>query len=294
MAVRAQPYSGGGMDEVHSWTAALTDSVLRVARAMLEYLPNVVGSVALLVIGWALARLLRRATYVVAGRALERLARQRLARTKAIDAKTQQSQTFQSVPVVISGIVYWTILLFFVAAGVEALGLPAVSNVVALVTAYLPRVLAAVLIVFIGLWAGEFSRTIVTRTASRTEVAYPEVVGRSIQVLVLLVFLIIAIDQLGIDSTILVLTLTVVFATTFGAAALAFGLGARTTVANIIASRYVRRNYQAGDSVRIGDVEGQISEISNTVVVLEGSAGRVMVPSAHFLETTSTLLRRGG
>ena len=159
------------MDEVQSWTAALTNSVLRVARTMLEYLPNVVGSVALLVLGWALARLLRRVTQLIAERTLERLARQRLARTEAIDARTQQSRTYQSVPAVISGIVYWTVLLFFVAAGVEALGLPAVSNVVALVTAYLPRVLAAVLIVFLGLWAAEFLRTIVTRTASRTEIS---------------------------------------------------------------------------------------------------------------------------
>ncbi len=280
------------MDEVQSWTAALTNSVLRVARTMLEYLPNVVGSVALLVLGWALARLLRRVTQLIAERTLERLARQRLARTEAIDARTQQSRTYQSVPAVISGIVYWTVLLFFVAAGVEALGLPAVSNVVALVTAYLPRVLAAVLIVFLGLWAAEFLRTIVTRTASRTEIAYPEIVGRAIQALVLLIFLIIAIDQLGIDSTILVLTLTVAFACTFGAAALAFGLGARTTVANIIASRYVRRNYQPGDSVRIGEVEGQIVEVANTAVIFEGSRGRVMVPSTHFLELTSTLLRR--
>lgn len=279
--------------KVEDWSSALAASVTRVANVIFEYLPSVIGSVALLAIGWLVARLLRSASRHVAERALERLSRERLARTKAIGAKTQQSRAYQSVPAVISGIVYWTVLLFFLAAAIEALGLPAVSNVLGLVTAYLPKVLAGVLIVFVGLWAGEFLRALLSRAAARAEFAYAELLGRMAQVLVVLVFLIIAIDQLGIDSTVLIVTMSTGFAATFGAAALAFGLGARDTVGNIIAARYVRRNYHAGDLVRIGDLEGRIIEVADTAVMLESNDGRVMVPAAKFNQEVSVLLAKG-
>ena len=184
------------------------------------------------------------------------------------------------------------VLIFFFAAAIEALGLPTISNVLSLVTAYLPRVLAAVMIVFVGLWAGDFVNSVMQRTAGVKDLGYAPLIGRALQVLIGIVFFIIAVGQLGIDSTVLVITLSIVFASTFGAAALAFGLGARTTVGNIIAARYVRRGYRVGDMVKIADIEGQVAEITETAVILETSDGRAMIPAERFSEDTSVLIKR--
>lgn len=278
---------------VENLTADVTGSVARVADTVFLYLPSVLGSLALLAIGWLVAKLLRAGTLHLAGRGMDQLSRQRLARTKAIDVRTQQSTAYQSIPAVVSGIVFWTVLLFFLAAAIEALGLPAVSRVIALVTAYLPRVLAGVLIVLVGVWAGEFTRTLLVRTAGRAKFTHAELLGRVCQVLVVLVFIIIATDQLGIDSTILITTLAIAFAATAGAAALAFGLGARATVANIIATHYVKRSYKIGDSVRLGEVEGTVVEIADTAVMVDGKAGRLMIPTSKFAHDVSILLKKG-
>lgn len=111
--------------------------------------------------------------------------------------------------------------------------------------------------------------------------------------LVLMIAVIIAVEQVGIDSTVLVITLATVFAATFGAAALAFGLGARAAVSNIIAVHYLQKAYQAGDHVRIGGQEGQIIEITNTAVLLDGEEGRTLVPAHQFSEEVSLLVRDG-
>lgn len=280
------------MDDVQSWTAGLADAVLGVAQVFFAYLPSVLGAVLLLLVGWLTARALRRLAHALIERLLERLARQRVARTKAIDARMQRSEAYQSVPLVVGAIVQWTVLLLFIAAAIEALGLPAVSEVIGLITAYLPRVLAAVVIVFAGLWAGELTHTVIVRGAGRVALAYAPLIGRAMQVLVVLVFVIVAIGQLGIDSTILVVTLAIVLGASFGAAALAFGLGARTVVSNILASRYVRRQYEVGDTVSIGDSQGRIVEISDTTVILETPGGRATVPAARFMEDMSMLVER--
>jgi len=277
---------------VEDWTKAITASVTQVAETLFAFLPSVLGSLTLLVVGWILARFLRGVTRKVMTHVLERLSRQRVARTSAIDPRMQQSQTYQSAPAVVGAIVYAMVLIFFFAAAIEALGLPTISNVLSLVTAYLPRVLAAAIIVFVGLWAGDFTNTILQRSAGLKNLDYAPLVGRALQVLIGVVFLIIAIGQLGIDSSVLVITLAIVFASTFGAAALAFGLGARRTVGNIISARYVKRGYRAGDVVKIGEFQGQITEITDTAVMLESPDGRIMVPAERFAEDASLLIKR--
>lgn len=275
------------------WATQLSDAIGRVALKILEFLPSIFGALALLLIGWLVATVLRAALTRLTGGVLTRISRQRLASTKAVQTATRESRTWKSTPTVVGAIVFWTVLLFFLAAAVEALGLSAVSNVVALITAYLPHVLAGVIILLVGLWIGEFVRLLLSRTAAKAQLVYGEVLARFAQILIVLVMAIIAIEELGVDSNVLVTILAIVFATTFGAAALAFGLGAQGAVSNIIAARYARRAYSAGDVVRIGGFEGPIVEITETSIMLDTANGRVLIPARHFAEDTSILVSRG-
>ncbi|MDX1512919.1 MAG: mechanosensitive ion channel [Gammaproteobacteria bacterium] len=276
-----------------SWATELSDAIGRVALRILEFLPAIFGALALLLIGWLIAVLLRTLLTKLSETVLTRLSRQRFASTKAVQSATRQSRTWQSTPAIVGGIVFWTVLLFFIAAAVEALGLSAVSNIVGLVTAYLPQVLAGVLILLVGLWAGEFAYLLLSRATAKAQLAYGDVLARFAQALIVLVMAIIAIDHLGVQSAVLVTILAIVFAATFGAAALAFGLGARDAVSNILASRYLRRAYSPGDVVRIGEHQGTIIEITETAVMLDTEGGRVLVPACHFNEQTSVLVTPG-
>lgn len=276
------------------WATQLSDAIGRVALKVLEYLPSIFGALALLLIGWLIASLLRAALTKLTESILTRLSRQRLASNRAVQSATRHSRTWQTTPAVVGGIVFWTVLLFFLAAAVEALGLSAVSNVVSQITAYLPHVLAGVLILLVGLWVGEFVRLLLSRAAANAQLVYGDLLARFAQVLIVLVMAIIAIEELGVDSKVLVTILAIVFATTFGAAALAFGLGAQGAVSNIIAARYARRAYTPGDVVRIGEFEGPIIEITETSVMLDTRNGRVLVPARHFTEDTSVLVSRSG
>jgi small-conductance mechanosensitive channel len=82
-------------------------------------------------------------------------------------------------------------------------------------------------------------------------------------------------------------------ASALGAASLAFGLGARTAVGNVIAVHYLRKSYRVGDAVRIGSIEGEIAAITRTAVLLETPDGQVEVPASKFSEEISVLLSEG-
>jgi len=266
---------------VEGWNEALSAATQKVS----SHLPNILSALALLLIGWLLAELLRRWTVK-----LVRLSLERLLRTEAARGALERTGVRRTVPAVIGAAVFWTVIVFAVAAAVEILGLPAVTNLLGRLAYYIPQVVAAILIVFVGYLAGNLTYGAVSTAAASLNVAYANALGRAAQFTILLVAIVIAIDQVGIDSTFLIVTLTIVLATTLGGAALAFGLGCGTAVSNIIACYYLTKAYRIGQKVRIGGLEGRIVEIAPTSVVLQTPDGRVFVPAKKFSEETSVLL----
>jgi small-conductance mechanosensitive channel len=193
---------------------------------------------------------------------------------------------------VIGGIAFWLVFLVFFTAATETLGLPVLATWLSGVSYYLPRILVSALIILAGLFAGNLARDAITATAGAAGLAYSELLGRAVYVIVLLVAIVTGVDQLGIESRFLTLTITVVIAALIGGAALAFGLGSRTTVSNIIAAHYLRQIYRVGQTVRIHDIYGRIAEITPTSVILDGPEGRVLVPAKDFSEVASVLITK--
>jgi small-conductance mechanosensitive channel len=199
----------------------------------------------------------------------------------------------ETIPRVISGIVFWVVFLFFFAAAIEQLDLRVVTVLLSDLAQYLPRVLIGVSVVFVGLLGGNLTYHWVANATSSAGVTYGNALGRITQVAIVLVAIVVAADQVGIESNFFMLTVAIVAGSTFGAMALAFGLGSGSTVSNIIASYYLNKTYRVGQEIRIGEVRGRIVEISPTAVVLQTVEGRVLVPARRFTEETSVLLTGG-
>jgi small-conductance mechanosensitive channel len=268
------------------WVDALDRSFHFFIQRVGEHLPNFLGSFLLVLVGWLLARLLRATIIRLSGRL------DGLFRIQAKDDFLKRMGVERPASTVIGGIVFWLVFLVFFAAATETLGLPVLATWLSGVSYYLPRILIAALIVLAGLLAGNLARDAITATANAAGVAYAELLGRAVYVIVLLVALVTGVDQVGIESRFLTLSITIVIAALIGGAALAFGLGSRTTVSNIIAAHYLRQSYRVGYTVKIGPVQGRIVEITPTAVILDGTEGRVMVPAKDFSEVTSVLVTK--
>ncbi len=263
--------------------AAFGDAAARTAA----YLPNVIGALALVAIGWVLARL--------AGYWVARLVRglDRLATRWRVDGALQRIGLYRPVSDTLGRLVFWVVLLFFVTAATEALGLPALTAWLTGVAYFLPRVVAAALVLLAGLLAANVTRDVLASAATSAGLAYGPALGQIARAVVLLVTALIAINELGVDVTVITVTLAVVLAALLGAGALAFGLGARTAVSNIIGSHYLRQILRIGQMVRLDGVEGRIVAITATSVIIDGADGRIIVPAKRFSEATSVLLEAG-
>jgi len=266
------------------WFAALNRVMDDLARRVPEYLPNILGAVLLLVIGWLVARLLRawtarsvaRLNWLFAGRAVE----QEL-KASGVDRLASEAAGL---------VVFWLVFLAFLAAAGEVLGLAVVTTGLSRLAQYLPNIFGAVLVLLAGLVLANLARGAVNRAAISTQLGYGPFLGQSVRVVILLVAGVIALDQLGVDSQLLIVSTNILIASVIGGTALAFALGSRTAVSNILALHYLTQAYKLGQRIRVGDIEGEIVDFKKNGVVLASAEGLVLVPAQEFSERRSTLL----
>ncbi|MEX2049033.1 MAG: hypothetical protein WEB90_05605 [Gemmatimonadota bacterium] len=263
------------------WLSGLTDVTANLA----SFLPVLLGAAVLVLAGWLLGRVMA----WVAGRTVGALMR-RLAGYAALRNALEWSNAAVQVPRVIAGFVFWLILVFFVAAAMETLGLPVVTASLSRIAYYLPNVLAALLVVFVGVIGGKVIGGAVARMAGTAGVAFGPTVAGTVQGTVILVAAVVALEQVGIEADILIVIVAIVIGATLTGAGLAFGLGARTAVSNIIASHYVAQSYRVGQTIRVAGVEGKIVQTTPTAVFLAVADGRVMIPAKRFSEEVTVLV----
>jgi small-conductance mechanosensitive channel len=244
--------------------------------------PAILGACLVFLIGLLFAaasrflvvRLLQRARRLLPGRALG-----------------EDESDFEKVIVrLVGGLVFWLIALVSAAVAVEVLGLSGLMSTLSGFARYLPRIIAAVLLVAAGIVVGNLAASWVARTARAANIAYARAAANAVKSAVILVAVVVALTQAGIDSTILVVALGIFLGAFLGAAALAFGLGARTTVSNLIAAHYLQRSYRVNQRIRIGEHRGRILELRPTEVLLETVEGVTLIPAKEFAEQSSVLL----
>lgn len=265
-------------------TTNVQDSVMGVGQWLSANQARLVTAVVLLAIGLLLAFLLRMLAVRVVG-AFERALPGHALRTSFAGVARERR-----IADIVGSVVSWAVLLFFLATAANALGLALLSTVVASLSVFVPRVFAAVLIIVAGLVMGHLARTAVAATAAGAGTSFGAGLGQVVRIAIITAAVLIAVAELGVDIALLTAMFSVALAALLGGFALAFGLGARTAISNIIGSHYLRQSFEVGQTVRIGGIEGTIAELSATAVILDAPEGRTIVPAKQFGEMPSTLL----
>lgn len=176
---------------------------------------------------------------------------------------------------------FWLLVLLTVIAALRILGVGGFSVLADEVVAYVPKVVIALAIVGAGHLIGLVCRGLVSRLGPALPSDSP--IPRLVHASVVLIALIMALQQLGIDITFVTQLMIVLLSISVGGLVLAFALGARQHVANLIGRSELAR-YSVGERIRVDGEEGEILDIHRTGVDLATAEGRVTVPASRFSE----------
>jgi len=253
---------------------------------IINYIPRLLTAVIVLIIGWLTARLLK-AIIVRLMKRLDNLWRKHIVRKELAEVQNRYPPAK-----VIGEISFWLIILFFVSLAAEMLGLTAFVSWISQVVTFFPLLVAGLVIIVAGIILSSLVRDLVVSAAATAGTIQAELLGRVTQVIILITAIVIGVDQVGIDITFLSIITAILLSTTLGAVAIAFGIGAKKHVENIISSHNVRRRYRSGDTVKIRDIEGKIVLIGSTRIVIDTADGQVSVPAVMFDSETAALIER--
>ena len=269
-----------------NWKELLTNSFDQFVSTLVAYLPNLFSAVVLLVAGLLAAALIR-SLIVRLGQWIERFAQR-------VGISSYYFRVRWPITRIIATIIYWLVIIFFVTAAARSLGLPDIAEWLNKLIDYSPSIVVAALIIWAGFVLGDFTREKLVVRLGGARVQQAERLGNAARILVVTLTIIIGLGQLGVEVDLLAQLLVILTSAVMLALALAFGVGAGTAVANIIALKNLGRHYQAGQRIRIGEVEGVISELSKTAVILDTETGQAMIPAKLFQEQTCILLDEDG
>ena len=265
-----------------NWKELLTNSFDQFVSTFLAYLPNLFSALVLLIVGLIIATLIR--SFILRlSQWLERFAQK-------IGISSYYFRVRWPITRIIATLMYWFVILFFVTAAAKSLGLPGIAEWLNKLIDYSPSILFAALIIWTGFVLGDFTREKLTVRLGGSHNKQAGQLGSAARILVITLTIIIGAGQLGIDIDLIAQILVLLISAVLLSLALAFGFGAGTTVANIIALRNLSRHYQAGQRISIGDLEGEISELSKTTVILDTGSGQAMIPAKLFQEKACILL----
>ena len=266
------------MDMYTSWTAALNGTFNLIMERLAQHLPNILGAILLLLVGWLLAKTLRilaiRFTRFIDKIVLNYSSKKGIKRTRLpiISGK------------VIGEVIYWVVLLVFITTATHVLDLKIFTDWLSRVIAYLPTLLAGGLIILAGVLVSSIARDLVVATLPHAEREQRVLFGRIVYAVILFTAVVIGVDQIGININFLIILLSIIIGTFMTGLAIAVGLGSKNVVHNMISAHHLKRQYRIGDQVKVWDYTGKILELTTTTIILDTADGIVTVPAKVYSE----------
>jgi flagellar biosynthesis protein FliQ len=221
---------------VTSWTDAVMTSLAAALALLLGAIPKIIGFAVILIIGWLIASAVAAA---VAG-ILRAVKFNDLAQRGGFAEFVHKMGIRQDSAGFIANVAKWFIRLIVLVSAFDALGLPAVSQVLEQLLLWLPNLVVALVVLVIAGLAANALAGLVRGATAESGLGNPDLLATIAKVAVWAFAIVVAVNQIGI-ATELVNTL---FMATVGAIALAlglsFGLGGRETAAQIVRGWYER------------------------------------------------------
>ena len=224
----------------HLLAVDLTTSLQQGLDSFFKFIPNLIGFLVILIVGYFIAKLVKS----VIAKVLDKVGLDRHLHSGQTGQYVERISPDASPSRLIGSVAFWFIFLFVLSAAIGALKIPAVTAFMNQVLAYLPNVIVAVLIfVIAGAVAGAVGG-LVARTMGDTPTG--KVVASVVPTLVMAIAVFMILNQLRIAPEIVQITYTALLGALALGLALAFGLGGREVAGQMLGDAYRKGQEQRG------------------------------------------------
>lgn len=268
------------MDKITEYKDIATDSLSTMWLEITKIFPSIIGALVVLIIGWLIAkivvRLIKKALKLAKADKLD----DKLNEIEIVEGKQLNFDTIK----IVSTFVKWMVYIMILIVVSDILNLKIISEQISNFLGYLPQLFVALIIFTLGLLFANFVKKGLQSFFESMDLSGGKLISQVVFFLLVIFISITALNQAGVDTEIITSNLTMILAAFLLSFALAFGLGAREVIADLLRTFYTRKTYEIGKKIEFENKIYEVDSISNISVVLKNSEGKLVVPVKEIVE----------
>lgn len=261
------------------------DSLYKIYTDILNFIPHFINGLIILIVGYVICVLIRWILRFI----FRQIHLEQLLDRAGIANALRSLGIRAPLTEILVQVVFFFLILSFAIQAVELMGLTAVATLLQNVLAFVPRAISAALLLIFGSMLGRFLGDTIATLAENVNITYGKALGKIIEYAIVAFVVVLAIATLGVDTTILTSSFTIIVAAAGLAIALTFAFGSRESARNVIAGYYVRQQFQPGQLLSIDTHTGRLLSVSGAYTMLEiineaGERSTISLPNAILLK----------
>ena len=230
------------------WGDAIVEAFRDMMMRMALFLPKLLALLSFLVLGVLIGLMMKAALHH-----LLRAARvDGLSERWGLQASLAKAGFKQPFSQIVGRLTFWTVFVIFVFMGVDALGLPTTADLMGQLLGYLPSVIAAGLLILVGVLLGNFLAEATLIAMVNAQIQEARFIAGLVRWGIFLFTAAMVLTQLGIAKEIVVAAFSIVFGGVVIALAIAVGLGGRNIARNALERRWGKakaKDYEEQDEM---------------------------------------------
>jgi small-conductance mechanosensitive channel len=269
------------MDKVIEWSDLTLTSLKAMGEKIITTLPNIIGAILVLVVGWLLTKfvmyLLKKSLKFI--------------RVDKLTEKFNELKIFGdskikfSVIKVITVFVKWILFLVFLIIAADIMSWEIVSKEIGNLLRYLPRLFSALALFMVGIYIAKFVKNAIQGFYSSFDLAGSKIISNLVFYIIAIIITITALNQAGIDTTVVTNNVTIILGAFLLAISIGFGLGSKEIIGDLLRTFYAKKNYEVGDKIKLAGQEGTVVAIDNICLTLKTEKGKVIIPIKEVVES---------
>jgi len=276
------------MKELTTWTELFMSSLQSFGHKLMGAIPSVIGAILILLIGWLIARLLSGGI-------------SKLLKVVKFDELAEQIKftdflSKANVEITPSGLigrfVYWILILLVITSASDAMGWDAVSNEISKLIGYMPNLLIAIIIFIVGTYIATFVRDVIKGATGSLGISTGKLISSVVFYLLFIVVTLTALNQAGVDTSIITSNLLMILGAILAAASISYGFASKDLLANIMASFFNRKTFNTGQTIEVNGTKGKIIAVTNISIIVQNEAEEKVVIPSHQLVTNEVKIMR--
>lgn len=268
------------MEDFTSWSELFYASIHNIGIKAMQTLPKAIGAILILLIGWLFSKLVSKGIT----RLLNLLKFNQLSEKINVQQYLEKANVDRTPSDLVGKFFYWILLLLVLVTTADSLGWDALSQEISNLIGLLPNLLFAAIFFIVGVYIATFVRDFIKGASSSLGISAGRILGTLVFYLLLIIVTLTALEQAGLDTSIITSNLLLILGSIMVAASISYGLASRDVLSNILASFFSRRTFREGQIIEIDGDRGTIVKMSNVSVIIQNEAGeKTVIPAQQLI-----------